>query len=70
MTSLGLDPGMFTFIDPQSMAIGKEVRRRCRRCLREDLCERWLAGEVEGDNNFCPNAQTFDALKEDSERVH
>jgi hypothetical protein len=36
------------------------VRARCRRCPVEDVCERWLAGELEGDNGFCPNANVFD----------
>jgi len=40
----------------------KAVRTRCRMCPSEDLCERWLAGEVEGDNGFCPNAKEFDGV--------
>lgn len=38
------------------------VRTRCRRCPAEDVCERWLAGEIEGDNGFCPNAHVFDGV--------
>ena len=53
MKRIGLDP---------SMTIGKEARRRCMRCPRDDLCERWLAGEVKGGNTFCPNAETFRIL--------
>ncbi len=45
--------------DPRAMAILKAARRRCRKCPGEDLCARWLAGEVRGGNAFCPNAQTF-----------
>ena len=35
------------------------VRSRCRRCPVENLCERWLAGEIAGDNSFCLNAKIF-----------
>ncbi len=35
------------------------VRSRCRRCPIENVCERWLAGEIEGDNSFCLNAKVF-----------
>jgi hypothetical protein len=62
MTRVGLDPGTATRGDPRTMAIGKKARRRCRRCPREDLCDRWLAGKVDGGNTFCPNAQTFRIL--------
>ena len=41
-------------------AIRKEVRRRCKTCENEDLCERWLAEKViKGGNSFCPNARLF-----------
>jgi hypothetical protein len=43
-------------------AIIEDIRGRCRKCRAEDLCERWLAGKVEGDNAFCPNAQLFSSL--------
>jgi hypothetical protein len=43
-------------------AVIRDVRTRCRRCRVEDLCDRWLAGEVEGDHSFCPNAQIFRRL--------
>ncbi len=62
MTRVGLDPGTAALGDPRTMAIRKEARRRCRRCPREDLCDRWLAGKVKGSNTFCPNAQTFRIL--------
>jgi hypothetical protein len=68
MRRIGLDSFMRSikwpaiFGDAQTMTIGKEVRRRCRRCPREDLCERWLAGKVKGGNTFCPNAETFRIL--------
>lgn len=42
-----------------SEAILQDARRRCGGCRFEDLCDRWLAGKVEGDNSFCPNAQIF-----------
>jgi hypothetical protein len=31
------------------------VRRRCRRCLSPETCERWLNGESVPGNDFCPN---------------
>lgn len=62
MTRVGLDPGSAMFGDAQTMATRNEVRRRCKRCSREDFCDRWLAGKVEGNNAFCPNAQTFRTL--------
>ncbi len=62
MMRIGLDPGIAAFGDPATLAIGKEVRRRCGGCPREDLCDRWLAGKVEGGNSFCPNAQAFGTL--------
>ena len=61
MERAGLDPEIATYGDGE--AIIQEVRRRCRRCASESLCERWLAGEDEGPNNFCPNAEVFEFLK-------
>jgi hypothetical protein len=69
MTRVGLSPGTATLGDPRTMAVMKEARRRCRRCPREGLCARWLAGKVGGDNTFCPNAQTFDILTDASGRT-
>ena len=43
-------------------AIMQDVRRRCQHCRSEDLCDRWLAGKAEGDNDFCPNAPIFRML--------
>jgi hypothetical protein len=62
MERTGLDPRTATLDDPRTMTIRKKMRRRCRRCPREELCDRWLAGKVEGNNSFCPNAQTFQSL--------
>ena len=50
-------------------AIIQDVRSRCRRCRSEDLCDRWLAGSVEGDNSFCPNAQLFHTLTKTTGRI-
>ena len=64
MTSMLAHAGM----DPEGASHGdtgavmRDVRSRCRRCRSEDLCDRWLAGGVEGDNGFCPNAQIFREL--------
>lgn len=62
MMRVGLEPGTATLDDPRIKTIMKEMRQRCRRCPREGLCERWLAGKVEGGNAFCPNAPVFGAL--------
>ena len=38
-------------------------------CRSEDLCDGWLAGNVEGDNSFCPNARIFRVLKRITKRI-
>ena len=60
MSRSGLDYATLGHSDVQSAL--KAARRRCNKCPREDLCERWLAGTVPGQNVFCPNAQTFRAF--------
>ena len=62
LISVGLDPAIVARGDNQT--IMREVRRRCRRCSSEDLCERWLDEEGQNDNSFCPNAQVFECLKQ------
>lgn len=47
----------------------KDVQSRCLRCRSEGLCERWLAGKVEGDHSFCPNAQVFRTLIKAAGRI-
>jgi len=64
MKRIGLNARTIRRSDPQTTTIGKQLRRRCRRCPREALCERWLAGKVEGGNAFCPNAEAFRNLQE------
>ncbi|HJP39654.1 MAG: DUF6455 family protein [Gammaproteobacteria bacterium] len=71
MERVGLDPTMATRTYPQTLsysqteAILKRARCICRDCQKEGYCEQWLIGAVEGDNSFCPNAQTFcDLAKE------
>jgi hypothetical protein len=61
MRRAGLDPEIARYGDHE--AIISAVRRQCRRCQSEDLCERWLAGEVSGENEFCPNRQIFSYLE-------
>jgi hypothetical protein len=56
----GVDPEIAARGDKQ--AIIEDIRSRCRKCQAEALCERWLAGKVEGENTFCPNARIFGAL--------
>lgn len=60
LTRAGVTPEVIRRGDVE--AIIKDVRSRCRACSSEDLCERWLAGKVEGENDFCPNAQIFHSL--------
>ena len=62
LTRVGLDPYIITLGDPQTKAIMKEARRRCGNCRVEDFCNRWLTGDCEGGNAFCPNARVFDSL--------
>jgi hypothetical protein len=58
--SLGLDPEITA--NAELGTIMGEVRQRCRGCTAEDVCERWLRGDEEGDNAFCPNARVFEIL--------
>jgi hypothetical protein len=60
LTSLGLDPTIATSGDIET--IMGEVRERCRHCGAEDKCERWLKGEEEGENDFCPNHRVIEIL--------
>jgi hypothetical protein len=61
LTRAGVDPEVARHGDTE--AILEDVRRRCGRCRFEGLCDRWLAGKVEGDNSFCPNARIFRTLR-------
>jgi hypothetical protein len=61
----GLDPEIATQADIKTII--SEVRRHCRKCQSEDVCQRWLAGIEEGGNIFCPNAQVFEELKRASQ---
>ena len=64
---VGVDPAIATSGD--TTAIMKEIRQQCRSCSTEAVCERWLAGNEEGDNIFCPNEKVFSALKRTSAAV-
>ena len=64
MKRIGFNSGTAALGDPQTITIAKQHRRRCRRCRSEAVCERWLAGKVEGGNTFCPNAESFAFLQE------
>ena len=65
--SVGLDP---TIIKSGEIdTVMGEVRRRCQSCTSEDVCERWLEGQEEGGNTFCPNAQVFEELAKYSHAV-
>lgn len=56
----GVDPELAKRGDNE--AIMRDVRSRCGKCRAEELCDRWLDGRVDGDNEFCPNAQIFRGL--------
>jgi hypothetical protein len=43
-------------------AIINDIRSRCQKCRSEALCDRWLDGDEEGENSFCPNAPVFSSL--------
>ncbi len=58
--SLGLDKEIAT--NAELGTVMGEIRQRCRGCAAEDVCERWLRGDEEGDNAFCPNARVFEIL--------
>lgn len=58
---VGLDPAIAS--SGNTAVIMKEIRQRCQSCATEDVCERWLAGEQIGENEFCPNARVFESLK-------
>jgi hypothetical protein len=66
---VGLDSSIAMPVQPDTIlecvidAKMKGVRQRCCECTATDLCERWLAGDQCGDNDFCPNAKVFDELK-------
>jgi uncharacterized membrane protein len=60
LDSLGLDTSIAS--NSELGTIMGEVRQRCANCTSEDVCERWLKGEEEGDNAFCPNAKVFEIL--------
>jgi hypothetical protein len=66
---VGLDPAIAEISDPDTImeyaieTAMKAVRQRCRQCPTVNLCERWLAGNEDCDNGFCPNARVFNELK-------
>jgi hypothetical protein len=60
LDSLGLDPQIASSGDLKT--IMGETRQRCKACTAEDVCERWLRGDEEGDNAFCPNKRVFEIL--------
>lgn len=62
MAKVGVYPKSLSRNSPDSGLDMDAVRRRCNKCPCEDVCERWLAGEIEGDHGFCPNAKVFDGV--------
>ena len=55
-------------VDPEVIKSGNQkeiitaIRKRCKQCQTEDICERWLAGDIEGSNSFCPNMKVINSL--------
>ncbi len=68
LVSVGLDAELADSEDIPT--IMKEVRDRCRQCTAEDVCDRWLEGEVPGDNAFCPNHRVFRILSKYTGESH
>jgi hypothetical protein len=64
LESVGLDPEIA--MSGEIPTIMKEVRQRCRSCASESVCERWLQGRKDDDNDFCPNARVFEVLRKHS----
>lgn len=67
LTRAGVDPEVARQGNVE--AIMQDVRSRCQHCRSEALCDRWLAGKAEGDNNFCPNAPILRMLASTGARV-
>lgn len=65
LESVGLDPEIAA--SGEMPTIMKEVRQRCRACSSEAVCERWLAGDHDTENDFCPNAKVFEVLSKYAE---
>ncbi len=61
LESIGLDPAIAS--NSELETIMGDVRKRCRSCTTEDVCERWLTCNEDNDNDFCPNSKAFDVLK-------
>ena len=62
LEAVGVDRDLIASRD--AATIMAEVRGRCRQCQSESVCERWLEGEEVGKNEFCPNRQVFEILKQ------
>lgn len=60
LARVGVDPAPAS--SKRRDVITRELRQRCRNCACEDLCERWLRGEVQGAPDFCPNSKVFRTL--------
>jgi len=58
---VGLDPAIAANGDTQATL--KKIRQRCRHCSAEGYCDRWLAGNETGSNDFCPNAKVWESFK-------
>ena len=61
LVSVGLDPDITSSGD--LVSIMAAARLRCEACASKDVCERWLDAELQGDNDFCPNATVFESLR-------
>ncbi len=61
LESVGLDPAVA--FSGSVGTILSEVRQRCQSCASEAVCERWLSGDADGDNEFCPNSRVFSILR-------
>jgi len=61
MEKRGVDPLAALRVDGGLAFI--EARAKCRYCLHEGVCRRWLAGDRQLDaEDFCPNAAFFGSI--------
>lgn len=59
MQRIGLGSEIISLDDFRIRKDIKDMRSRCLRCSCDNYCDRWLAGEVTGENTFCANAPAF-----------
>lgn len=61
LEAVGIDPAVLDNDDIEQTVT--EMRARCEHCSEKGHCDRWLAGDEEGGNAFCPNREVFAMLR-------